>query len=911
MLNKIYRKKSKARKILGFVMAELFCILSIASVIIPGNTPVVSADEPLSETYRSDRIIVSLGDSYSSGEGIEPFYGQNQSEKEKVKDQNWLAHRSEKAWSGLLTLKGVSGNMSDHHWKGDEKENSNWYFVASSGAETTHLMNKQEKKYKRGNLKGEKNIDNQLSIFDELGDRRADYVTLTLGGNDVDFGGICTHVVLGSTYLNKSLLSEQLTKARKKMSSNGSVRKALKNSYLDIAEKAGNQATILVAGYPHLFDKNGKGFVVSKQEATLVNEAIDYFNDQIAGIVEECKKEGSIKRIEFISVSEAFDGHEAYSSNPYINGFILEKQKEDLEDRFSIGSAVSAYSVHPNEEGAKAYARCVQRKINELDYFIASGEKYGDSIKFIASHNLSTGHLNAMEVPVVDDLQHPDLRFLYPGVDYFDYHFHPYYFGSTMPSYINNTVYQDNKDYYYYDENGMISRIENAQFDDRGEIGMVYDIEYDWQGRKITETETNTYDFQKKSKVYQYNENRQLSKVTSDDYDAEYTYTHFGEYRNGISDDRITAYSFKVKCENKTYSGQIRYSDGFNAENPDGEITITGQRLLYSGEEVHLFYKNGFCDRVVITTESNKHTINISYFYRKVDSYAPEPFRYTTTNISEKTIKEALGIPDQATVFISYGDKVFTKEAMERMEFVSVEVSGTGEYSGYIAHGDFEVDLGSAVNMYGWSKEGEEQVETGWKTQMEDTLKQFNKQQEDGGLPPNGILGFLYDFNQDGIPEMLLSVPVDMVTDERMHLYYSAGTIKEGKENPEQYVEREYCGVNTYISESVLGQGAEADVKIELYSMTDEGLKCNRYYLIQDRYAQNGTPSPKVLYGCDGKTEESNFDKLNSDVGQYGLYLQEELIGTGYRYDLLNRENKMFAPERKRYDKLLEDIRSY
>ena len=40
--------------------------------------------------------MVSLGDSYSSGEGIEPFYGQNESTADKVKNQDWLAHRSEK-----------------------------------------------------------------------------------------------------------------------------------------------------------------------------------------------------------------------------------------------------------------------------------------------------------------------------------------------------------------------------------------------------------------------------------------------------------------------------------------------------------------------------------------------------------------------------------------------------------------------------------------------------------------------------------------------------------------------------------------------------------------------------------------------------------------------------------------------
>ena len=60
-------------------------------------------------------IMVSLGDSYSSGEGIEPFYGQDKKISEKVKDKNWLAHRSKKSWTGLLEVPGLTGTMKDYN----------------------------------------------------------------------------------------------------------------------------------------------------------------------------------------------------------------------------------------------------------------------------------------------------------------------------------------------------------------------------------------------------------------------------------------------------------------------------------------------------------------------------------------------------------------------------------------------------------------------------------------------------------------------------------------------------------------------------------------------------------------------------------------------------------------------------
>ena len=58
-------------------------------------------------------IVVSLGDSYSSGEGIPPFYGQksgklfDKSLEERANDERWLAHRSTSSWPGRLVFSGM------------------------------------------------------------------------------------------------------------------------------------------------------------------------------------------------------------------------------------------------------------------------------------------------------------------------------------------------------------------------------------------------------------------------------------------------------------------------------------------------------------------------------------------------------------------------------------------------------------------------------------------------------------------------------------------------------------------------------------------------------------------------------------------------------------------------------------
>lgn len=342
---------SKYKKMNLIKLKRTLSLFLVAVLTICGMPLCAQASEP---DNGESSIIVSLGDSYSSGEGIEPFYGQSNSNSVKVNNPDWLAHRSENSWPGMLTLPAVSGTMS-------QNRNTNWFFTAVSGAVTDNLLNEQKKEYNKGKYEGSKNLSPQLSIFDNLSDGATDYVTLTLGGNDADFAGIITDVVVGSTYLNLSGLSDKLNETWKKFYEDGGIADDLQSSYKEIANRAGEQAHIIVAGYPKLLDPNGKGFFVSKEEATLVNTAVSNFNNAIEHIVNQCSNSGM--KISFVSVENAFDGHGAYSENPYINEVIFGTKSQDLKDI----DITSAYSIHPNYEGAKAYARCVQAELNKLE----------------------------------------------------------------------------------------------------------------------------------------------------------------------------------------------------------------------------------------------------------------------------------------------------------------------------------------------------------------------------------------------------------------------------------------------------------------------------------------------------------------------------------------------------------------
>ena len=378
----------KLKRSISAFVAVLLVVGSVISLFRTSSIVTKAAEN-------SDRIIVSMGDSYSSGEGIEPFFDENLPLREKINSQNWLSHRSQNAWSGMLSLPNGFGSirMSENR--------ANWKFVAMSGAVTANILDtspiqkgdEKEKKYRfkeyRKNeiisenpeleinlLKDKVEIKPQIDVFKELDGKKADYVTLTLGGNDVDFAGVLTNVCLNSSYLNPNSLYNKLNDTITYQLPD--VTASLISCYNSISEKAGEQAHIIVAGYPHLLDRNGKGAMVSIYEATLVNNAVTIFNRSIEETIKKCSGNGM--KISYVSVEKAFDNHEAYSDKTqktsmiqqqktdgekgeFINRLVFGAQSQELEDN----ATVSSYSFHPNYYGACAYARCVQKEINRIE----------------------------------------------------------------------------------------------------------------------------------------------------------------------------------------------------------------------------------------------------------------------------------------------------------------------------------------------------------------------------------------------------------------------------------------------------------------------------------------------------------------------------------------------------------------
>lgn len=356
---------------------SLFLVL----VFLVSYVPVVSM---ATEEEQDPIVVVSLGDSYSSGEGIPEFFGQDLPLEEKIWNEDWLAHRSKTSWPSRLHIPG----MPDGKTLGDYRNKTGayqWYFGAVSGAETKHFKDERQPKDFCVKAPGfwsgfwvpdeVPKMPLQMDIFDRIPDGvDVDYVTLTVGGNDVDFSGIVTQTVHpGAIYTPLNAKFKKLWENIETHERN------IKNVYRDIYEETNGTADIIVAGYPELLNKDGKGLVIAKKEATIINQNVVKFNNEVLEeIIKELQQEGI--KIHFVDVVPTFaagGGHQAYSDNAWINKIDFTPNDQDLNQK-AIGSA---YSMHPNSNGAQAYANCVNAKIREIEGSKKTGTLSGKIVK--------------------------------------------------------------------------------------------------------------------------------------------------------------------------------------------------------------------------------------------------------------------------------------------------------------------------------------------------------------------------------------------------------------------------------------------------------------------------------------------------------------------------------------------------
>ncbi|MCW2914265.1 MAG: NocE [Actinomycetia bacterium] len=293
---------------------------------------------------KPNNFVVQLGDSYSSGEGAEPYlpgtdtgYGSS----------GWDAcRRSQNSWIRKTTLKATSdtiGTVADR-----QSDNTlDYHSVACSGAFTNNVDPDGVGAFGYG-------YDGQ---FHEIGQLKSGFlndnttlVALTLGGNDAGFADTIRKCEQIATCPS---LSDMKTKI-------DGVKINLRTVLEDIHTKAKN-AKIVLMGYPKLFEPGAGCPGVGPMGATvgiadLLNSAGDYMTTVQKQAVADAVTAGS--PVTYLDPNAAFEGHRVCAgSQEAINGIVMAQTGPGDFPCQASTVCVSRESFHPKNAGTTLYAQ--------------------------------------------------------------------------------------------------------------------------------------------------------------------------------------------------------------------------------------------------------------------------------------------------------------------------------------------------------------------------------------------------------------------------------------------------------------------------------------------------------------------------------------------------------------------------
>ena len=271
---------------------------------------------------------VALGDSYSAGQGIEPVLD--------VAPQDASCGRSARAWPLSVKDLGVGAPIA--------AAPERFAFPACSGAGVANVLSSPQA------------TEHGVQI-DAVG-AGTDIVTVTIGGNDVEFAEVLRHCATtaacwtsdflelssGSTLSLREWVAVRLRHLEEE----------LVGVYEAIRQRTSPHATVVVASYPKLFaTHSGRRFGCS-EFAFFTAEERSGLNAAAMELEQVIRRAADRAGIEFAPMTEVFAGHEICSQDFPGNEWLVgvDYQWSWPWDERAVGPA----SFHPNHLGAQAYS---------------------------------------------------------------------------------------------------------------------------------------------------------------------------------------------------------------------------------------------------------------------------------------------------------------------------------------------------------------------------------------------------------------------------------------------------------------------------------------------------------------------------------------------------------------------------
>jgi hypothetical protein len=303
--------------------------------------------EPLSAKPKD--FVVGLGDSYSSGEGAGAYAAWSDHDGDEPAIRNGC-HQSANSWIHKTRLPGDTATIGEK--AAVRSAALDFHFLACSAAETQHLM---------------PGGPGQFGLVSQLDsgylDENTTLVTLSIGGNDMRFGDIIAACALGGDCRDQVLNGDSkgmLDASRDRLA--GEMPKRL-SVLLDEIKRRAPAASIVLAGYPRLFDVGATCILVSDVNLPWLNEVTDGLRDALRSAASEARTPS--RKVTFADPQPAFSGRTLCTAESAVTGLVFEFTPGDKP--FSIGdNLVSQQSVHPNTTGTTFYRMTIEAVLAEL-----------------------------------------------------------------------------------------------------------------------------------------------------------------------------------------------------------------------------------------------------------------------------------------------------------------------------------------------------------------------------------------------------------------------------------------------------------------------------------------------------------------------------------------------------------------
>lgn len=308
--------------------------------------------------------IVALGDSYASGEGGSSTDGAAYYPETNNNGGNAYrngCHRSPHSWSRQGRLADSATSIGDRAdaWNTDV----DYHLLACSGAQTENIL--------------PTGITNQfgdpsspqyrdLTQLDRgFLDEHTTLVTLSVGGNDAQFGPIiqeCIALAGPIECFNAQLPNDDLTLAERAARDVPGPVKASVMQTLEWIHREAPNAKVVLMGYPMLLEPGcilGCVPGLSGPEISWLNDMSRFLNAHLEGAAEEVAATGV--DVMFADPVDDFLGYGIGAADEAIYGLVFTKTAGDTP-----GPSPSQQSFHPNIAGAGLYANALDRALRRL-----------------------------------------------------------------------------------------------------------------------------------------------------------------------------------------------------------------------------------------------------------------------------------------------------------------------------------------------------------------------------------------------------------------------------------------------------------------------------------------------------------------------------------------------------------------